>query len=510
VTARAGGDSRPGKARYGSPTVCRHTARNRTAVSIRKLASTLCRMNILILGAGRVGESVAENLVSEQNDITMIDTDPRRLRLLQDRLDLRGVTGNGIHPTVLKAAGIEDADMLIACAALDETNLVVCKLARERFNVTTTIARLRSAEFQDDQAPDLRDSFGVDAVICPEASVTRYIHKLVEYPEALQVLEFAMGRVSLIAVRAISGGPMVGRIISELPHLVPDSAMRFVAIYRTDERGSDRQILCDGATRIEPGDEVFVLAATTDIRRVLDTLRRRDEPVRRVIIAGGGKVGMRLARQLAKDCHVKVIESDAQRCEYLATQLQAETLVLNADSTDEELLENENVRDTELFLALTSDDEDNIMACLLAKRLGAKRVLALINRRAYADLVQGTQIDIALSPAQTVIGELLTHVRRGHVEAVYSLRRGDAEALEAVAHGDRKSSKVIGRRIEEVTLPAGVQIGALVRGEGPAGQVIFPHHDTVIESGDHVIVFLPHKRMVREVERLFQVGATFL
>ena len=183
--------------------------------------------------------------------------------------------------------------------------------------------------------------------------------------------------------------------------------------------------------------------------------------------------------------------------------------MLNADSTDEELLENENVRDTDLFLALTSDDEDNIMACLLAKRMGAKRVLALINRRAYADLVQGTQIDIALSPAQTVIGELLTHVRRGQVEAVYSLRRGDAEALEAVAHGDRKSSKVVGRRIDELALPAGSQIGALVRGEGEAGQVIIPHHDTVIESGDHVIVFLPHKRMVREVERLFQVGAMF-
>jgi trk system potassium uptake protein TrkA len=232
--------------------------------------------------------------------------------------------------------------------------------------------------------------------------------------------------------------------------------------------------------------------------------------VKRVIIAGGGKVGLRLARQLADNCRVKVIESSAQRCEYLATQLPSDTLVLNADSTDEELLENENVRDTELFLALTSDDEDNIMACLLTKRLGAKRVLALINRRAYADLVQGTQIDIALSPAQTVIGELLTHVRRGHVEAVYSLRRGDAEALEAVAHGDRKSSRVIGRRIEEVTLPAGAQIGALVRGEGADGQVIIPHHDTVIESGDHVIVFLPHKRMVREVERLFQVGAMFL
>lgn len=466
-------------------------------------------MNIIILGAGRVGESVAESLVTERNDITVIDADPERLRDLQDRLDLRGVTGNGIQPSVLRAAGAEDADMLIACAPLDETNLVVCKVAHDVFNIPTTIARIRSPEFPNDSPLMSREAFAVDAVICPEESVTRYIRKLIEYPEALQVLEFAQGRVSLIAVRAISGGPMVGHVISELPQLAPGMAMRIVAIYRSDERGTDRQILCDGTTRIEPGDEVFVLAATSDIRRVLDTLRRRDQPVKRVMIAGGGRVGLRLARELRGQYRVKLIEASASRCEYLATQLPTDTLVLHGDSTDEDLLEEENVRDIDFFLALTSDDEDNIMSCLLAKRMGAKRVLALLNRRAYADLVQGTQIDIALSPAQTVIGELLAHVRRGDVEAVYSLRRGSAEALQTVARGDKKSSKVVGRRIAELPLPAGAQVGAIVRGEGEEAQVIIPHHDTVIESNDHVVVFVPRKRMVREVEKLFQVSATF-
>lgn len=466
-------------------------------------------MNIIILGAGRVGESVAESLVTERNDITVIDTDPVRLRQLQDRLDLRGVTGNGIQPSVLEAAGAADADMLIACAPLDETNLVACKVAHERFNIPTTIARVRSPEFQEDSPLIQRSGFAVDAVICPEASLTAYIRQLIEYPEALQVLRFAKGKVSLIAVRAISGGPMVRHTISELPQLVPGVDMRLVAIYRTDERGVDQPIHCDGTTRIEPGDEVFVLAATEDIRRVLETLRRRDAAVKRVMIAGGGRVGLRLARDLRGQYRTKIIEADAKRCEYLTTQLPADTLVLHGDSTDEELLGEENVRDVDLFLALTSDDEDNIMACLLAKRMGAKRVLALINRRAYADLVQGTQIDIALSPAQTVIGELLAHVRRGDVEAVYSLRRGAAEALQTVAHGDRKSSKVVGRRIEEIALPKGATIGALVRGEGDAAQVIIAHHDTVIESDDRVIVFVPHKRMVREVEKLFQVSATF-
>lgn len=475
-------------------------------------------MNIIILGAGRVGESVAESLVSERNDITVIDTSPERLRSLQDRLDLRGVAGNGIHPAVLEAAGARDADMLIACASSDETNLVACKVAHQLFGTPTRIARLRASEYQQGSPLLGPEGFAVDAVICPEESVTRTIAQLIEHPEALQVLEFAGGMVSLIAVRVVADGPMAQHIISELPQLVPDVPMRFVAIYRKDPDGHDQRMVCDGHTRIVPGDEVFVLAATSDIRRVLEALRRRDEPVRRVMIAGGGKVGLRLARRLQGNCRLKLIEPVTARCEYLATQLDNEVLVLQGDATDEDLLEREQVQDTDLFIALTNDDEDNIMACLLAKRMGARRVLALINRRAYADLVQGTQIDIALSPAQTVIGELLAHVRRGDVEAVVSLRRGAAEALEAVARGDRKTSRVVGRRIDEIRLPAGAQIGAIVRGgerpvDGgpvPERRVVIPHHDTVIERDDHVIVFVPRKRQVREVEKLFQVGATFL
>ncbi|HRY88689.1 MAG TPA: Trk system potassium transporter TrkA [Rubrivivax sp.] len=470
-------------------------------------------MKILIVGAGRVGESVAESLASEKNDITVIDTAPQRLAALQDRLDLRGVVGNAVQPSVLKAAGAEDADMLIACAPMDETNLVACKLAHDLFGIQTRIARVRSPEYADGSPLMGKQGFAVDAVICPEQSLTTYIGKLIEYPEALQVLEFARGRVSLISVRTVVGGPLVGHVISDLPNLVPALPMRIVAIYRRDAAGRDRAVVCDGATRIEPGDELFVLAASEHIRGVLVGLHRRSNPVRRVIIAGGGRVGLRLARQLAGSCRVKIIEADAARCEYLSTELPGEALVLHGDATDEDLLAAENVQETDLYLALTSDDEDNIMSCLLAKRMGARRVLALINRRAYADLVQGegTQIDIAISPAQTVIGELLAYVRRGDVAAVYSLRRGAAEALEAVARGDRKHSQVVGRRIEELKLPDGAQIGAIVRGVDEDGdpQLIIPHHDTVIAGGDHVVVFLPRKRMVRQIEKLFQPSATF-
>ncbi len=471
-------------------------------------------MNIVIIGAGRVGESVAESLVSERNDITVIDTQPERLAGLQERLDLRGVPGNGIEPSVLREAGIEDADMLIACAPLDETNLVACKVAHDQFGVPTTIARLRSPEFVDG-APLLskQGGFAVDQVICPEASVTHYIRKLIDYPEALQVLEFGRGLVSLIAVRAVAGAALVRHTLGEIPKLLRGMEMRIVAIYRGNAR-----VPLEGRSPIEADDEVFVLAATADIRRVLQALHGEDRPVRRVMIAGGGKVGLRLAREIHEHHEIKLIEANRARCDYLASQLSSAALVLNGDSTDEDLLEEENVRDMDLFIAITSDDEDNIMSCLLAKRLGVRRVLALINRRAYAELVQGTAIDIAISPAQAVIGELLAFVRRGDVEAVHSLRRGASEALEVVARGDARTSRVVGRRLEELALPRGAEIGAIVRGLGegdndaaapPGARVLIPHHDTVIEADDHVVVFLPRKRMVREVEKLFQVGATF-
>ena len=461
-------------------------------------------MNIIILGAGRVGESVAESLASEQNDITVIDQDPARLRLLEERLDLRGVVGNGIQPSVLREAGAKDADMLIACAAADESNLVVCKIAHDLFNVPTTIARVRSPEFVEGDELMGKNGFAVDRVICPEESVMRYIHQLIDYPEALQVLEFAEGRVSLIAIRASAGGALVGHTIGEFREKFPAAEMRVVALYRLDT-----EMEATKSTRILPGDEVFVLAATDKIRYVLAAIHNIDKPVQRVMIAGGGKVGLRLARSLVGQCQVKLVEQDKKRCDYLAGQLPSSVLVLNGDAVDEELLLEENVAEMDLFLALTNDDEDNIMAAMLAKRMGARRVMSLINRRAYADMLQGSAIDIAISPAQTVIGELLAHIRRGDVVAVHSLRRGAAEALEGVARGDAKTSKLVGRRVEEIKLPTGARFGAIVRGEGRNARVLMPHHDTLIEAEDHIIMFIPNKRLVREVEKLFTVSATF-
>jgi trk system potassium uptake protein TrkA len=458
-------------------------------------------MKIIILGAGQVGTSVASNLASEANDITVIDQDESLLRDLQDRLDLRAVHGYAAYPDVLMRAGIEDADMIIAVTNSDETNMVACQVAWTLFRTPTKIARVRSQHFLDHPELFGQQGLHIDLLISPEKLVTEYILRLIQHPGALQVLDFAGGRARLVAVRAYYGGPLVGHQLRELnEHLPGTTEARVAAIYR-----KDRAIQPEGHTVIEADDEVFFIAAAANIRQVMNELRQAEKAFRRIIIAGGGNIGKRLARALESDYRVKVIESSLDRARAIAEDLER-TIVLHGDGADEDLLLEENIEDTDVFCALTNDDEANVLAAMLAKRLGARKVMALINRAAYVDLVQSGPIDIAISPQQATIGTLLTHVRRGDVAAVHALRRGAAEAMEAVAHGDSTSSKVVGRHVEDIKLPAGASIGAIVRGE----EVIMAHHDTAIEPEDHVILFLMDKSKIGEVERLFQVGITFL
>ena len=456
-------------------------------------------MKILILGAGQVGTSVAANLVSESNDITVVDVDAGRLRELADRFDLRTLQGHGAHPDVLLRAGAEDADMIIAVTNSDETNMVACQVAYTLFHTPTKIARVRAPGFLEQEKLFGSDAFPIDVRISPEQLVTEYILRLIENPGTLQVTDFAGGRVRLVAVRAYYGGPLVGHELRALYDHMPHVDARVAAIYR-----HDRAIQPEGDTVIEADDEVFFVAAPKHIRSVMSELRRLEKPYKRLIFAGGGNIGMRLARATERSFRVKVIERDLERCKQIAEALER-TIVLHGDAADEELLLEENVEDTDVFCAVTNDDEANILSAMLAKRLGAHKVMALINRTAYVDLVQSGPIDIAISPQQATIGSLLKHVRRGDVVMVHSLRRGAAEAIEAIAHGDETSSKVVGRAIEDIHLPKGASIGAVVRGD----EVIIAHHDTVIQSEDHVILFLQDRLRVTEVEKLFQVGVTF-
>ena len=456
-------------------------------------------MKIIILGAGQVGASVASNLASEANDITVIDDNASVLQDLQDRLDLRTVTGHASHPDVLMQAGADDADMIIAVTRNDETNMVACQVAYTLFRTPTKIARVRSVEYLRYPRLFAQEALPVDVIISPEQLVTDYIERLIEYPGALQVLDFAGGRVQLVAVHAYHGGPLVGHELRDLREHMPGIEARVAAIFR-----KGKAITPEGDTIIEMDDEVFFVAARKHIRSVMGELRKMDKPVKRVILAGGGNIGMRLAAAIENSYHVRIIEHNIKRAKLLSETLD-KSIVLLGDAADQELLLDENIENTDVFCALTNDEEANILSAMLAKRLGARKVMSLINRASYVNLVQSDAIDVAISPQQATIGSLLTHIRRGDVVMVHSLRRGAAEAIEAVAHGNSDNSRVVGRSIDEIKLPPGTTIAAVVRGE----EVIIAHHDTVIETDDHVILFLSDKKCIQQVERLFQVGVTF-
>ncbi len=456
-------------------------------------------MKIIILGAGQVGGTLAVNLAGEDNDITVVDTNAKRLRELQDHLDLRTIVGCGSFPHILRQAGADDADMLIAVTNSDETNMIACQVAYSLFHTPRKIARVRSANYLSENDLFQADAIPVDVVISPEQLVVQSIFRLIENPGALQVVDFADGRVRMVAVKAYYGGPLVGNALSALKDHMPTIDTRVAAIFRQGQA-----IMPTGGTVIEADDEVFFIAAKNHIRSVMGELQRLERPYQRIMIAGGGNIGLGLAKLLEKDYQVKLIEHNAKRAQFISEQLD-DTLILQGDAANQEMLSDENIEDIDVFVAVTNSDEINILSAIQAKRMGARKTMVLISRAAYVDLMQGQEIDIAVSPQQATVGSLLTHIRRGDVANVYSLRRGAAEALEAVAHGDEQTSQVVGRPIGEIDLPPGTNIGAIVRDD----QVLIAHDNIVIQPDDHVILFLVDKKYISDVEQLFQVDFAF-
>lgn len=457
-------------------------------------------MKIIILGAGAVGASIANILAGENNDISVVDTDIYRLRDLQDRLDIKTVNGVGSHPGILRAAGAEDADMLIAVTSSDETNMVACQVAYTLFRIPTKIARIRSSEYQTE--PQLFDRLAtpIDVLISPEQILTDHIQRLIEFQGALQVLDFAGGKVQLVGVKTYPGAPLVGQMLSTLKKHMPGIRTKVVAIYR-----QGKAIVPTGDTVIEVNDEVFFLATKKDIRAVLSEMRQLDTSVKNIMLAGGGNIGARLAETLEANYQVKLIEQNKDRVRELSEQLN-KTIVLRGAASDEELLNEENIHRMDVFCGVTNNDETNILSAMLAKRMGVGVAMCIVNSLAYVDLIQDSEIDVVISPRQATIGTLLAHVRRGDVVAVHSLRRGAAEAIEAVAHGDSRTSKVVGRLVDELDLPPGSTVGAVVRGD----EVMVLQKDVVVEPGDHLILFLTDKKCVGDVERLFQVDVGFI
>ena len=470
-------------------------------------------MKILILGSGQVGTAVAQNLVEIPNhDVTIIDNDPEALRNIGSKLDVQTLLGNGSSPAVMAEGGAYDTDLLLALTRHDETNLAACKLASSLFNIPNRIARVRLSDYLEFTGPDAEedndgrgtlDLFGVSESICPEQLVTERLADLLCHPSALQVLTFAEDKVRMLVVRAQSGGRLLGQPIHTIhEHLPEGTDCQICAIYR-----NNRLIVPTPQTVIIEGDEVLFAADINSVEAIMRELRPKEARTRRIMIAGGGNIGYRLAKQLESKYDIKIIEYKPQRAEWLAENLD-NTLVLQGSATDETLLDEEYIDEIDVFCALTNDDENNIMSSLLAKNLGAKRVITIVNRSSYVDLLEGNKIDIVVSPHLITIGSILAHIRRGDVVAVHPLRRGTAEAIEVVVHGDKNTSAIVGRRISGIKWPSDCYIAAIVR--GATGEVIMGHHtETILQDGDHIIFFVSRRRVLPELEKLIQVKMGF-
>ncbi|PCH57515.1 MAG: Trk system potassium transporter TrkA [Legionellales bacterium] len=448
-------------------------------------------MKIIILGAGKVGTTIAQHFALEQHDITVVDHDSRQLAALTERLDIRTVTGDASMPSSLLASGIVDADLLIAVTRSDTTNLIACQIAATFDKVAIKIARLRSKEYLD--RPEIFKDY-VDVAISPEKLITNYISSLIKHPEALQILQFANNALQLVVVKANSKGVLINSSIGKVPRIMPQVQMQIVAIYRNNMA---LKLTCD--TIINSDDEVFFLTEPKHVNTIITKLKTREYPSRNIIIAGSGNIGSELAATLDSKYNVKVIGRNLANIKQTALKL-SNGIALHGDAADKNLLLEENIHNTDVFCAVTNSDEANIMSAMLAKRLGAKKVMSLINRPAYLEVVTDTNIDAIISPQQITISSILTHVRHGDIVNAYTLRQGFAEAIEIVVHGNSETSRVIGKTIQDIALPKNTIIGAIVRRQ----QIFMGQNDVEIQAKDHVILLVTDKASITAVEQLFQ------
>lgn len=450
-------------------------------------------MKILILGAGVTGSAVAAALASEENDIMVVDFKPLLLDALKERFDIATVAGNAAHPSVLEQAGIHDTDIVIAVTDSDETNMLACLVINALYSRPKTIARVRAIEYL--RHPQLFRSKGIpiDHVISPEMIVMEAIRNLIDFPGVLHISDFAGGLVRLFSVKVTEYGFLTGKKIKNLSDRLANSKIRVVAIFR-----KGKPLLVNGQAIIETGDEVFFVSPRDEVRRVLKELHRLEAPLKRIIIAGGGHIGKRLGLALENDHQVKIIEKDPKRAKKIANELH-KTVVLNGDCADETLLLDESIDSADLFCAITDNDGVNIISAALAKSLGARKTICLLNHISYSKLLPGTGIDVAVLPNQETLGSILKYLRKGDVAQVSSLCGGTAEAIEAIAH-DNGTYSVVGKRVDAIHFPSGIVLGALIRNQ----EVIEIHHDTIFEENDHVVMFAMEKKLVVNIEKIFQ------
>ncbi len=457
-------------------------------------------MKVVICGAGQVGYGIAEKLAAEENDVSVIDREAKLIAVIKDTLDVRGIVGNGAHPDILAEAGADEADMLIAVTLYDEVNMVACQVAHSVFNVPTKIARVRAQSYLKDAYRPLfsRENLPIDVIISPEVEVGDMVLRRLALPGAVETVRFAADAVVAVGIQCLADCPVVDTPLRQLTELFPDLGAVVVGIFR-----GTHLFVPQSADTIHVGDLVYVIAQRDQVRRTLSIFGHEEPEAERILIAGGGNIGLYVAQKLERRearTKIKIIERSHERAVAISDNLRR-TMILNGSALDQEILREADIEFADIFIALTNDDEVNILSGVMAKNLGCKRNLALLNNPDYPAFCKALGIDAFINPRAVTISKVLRHVRRGRVRAVHTLQNGAAEIIEAEA---LETSPLVGRPLRDVELPTGVRVGAIYRD----GAAFVPDGNTQIAANDRVVIFAIADR-VRQVEQIFRVSLEF-
>ena len=451
-------------------------------------------MKVLILGAGRVGGNLARALVSNGYDVAIIDEDKNALNSLEEKLDILTIEGHASHPVSIKKSSADESTTVIAVTSDDEVNIIACQIAKKSFNVKKTICRITDSAYGNDLS--VFGDNAIDILISPENEVKNHLKDLILHPGAHQIEKFADGKVNLVSVRARKKGKLVGRELKGIKDDMPETDAFIASIYR-----KGKPFIPSGETIIKENDEVYFISSEKNTDQIVDEFRDHEETYSRVMIVGGGKIGMSLAKEIEGEYKTKIIDSDEEKCASLSKQLD-KTIVLHGSATDEDLLKSESISNIDIFCALTDDDETNLMSSLLAKKMGAKKTMIILNNPSYLGLVPGF-IDIYVAPYRLTVSSVLQDLRDSDVTQDVMLKMDTgAEAVEGIVHANEYTSSLFGKSIKEISLPEGASIGAVIRN----GQLIMPRSEVELCLNDHLIIFLANKNMMSEIEVLFKTS----